>query len=177
MENLKLKTKHIDLDTLLSKIDNIQTTPTLGTLSANEIGAEKLGSSNLFNANALRTNVEQSVPPNGLPEAVDDQITIVQDSTVTYNVIQNDIDPDGDPLEVQTITNPKNGRATFKGVTITYKPNKGFVGTDSFTYVVIDGKGGRAFGRVTITITNKKVLNAENLISNSQHNGLIEGGF
>jgi hypothetical protein len=36
--------------------------------------------------------------------------------------------------------------------TITYKPRKGFEGTDRFTYTAADGKGGTATATVVITV-------------------------
>ncbi|WP_157902892.1 Ig-like domain-containing protein, partial [Streptomyces jeddahensis] len=36
---------------------------------------------------------------------------------------------------------------------ITYTPDPGFVGTDTFTYTISDGQGGQDTATVTITVT------------------------
>ncbi|MGH2669041.1 MAG: Ig-like domain-containing protein, partial [bacterium] len=38
--------------------------------------------------------------------------------------------------------------------TVTYTPVSWYVGTDSFTYAIADGKGGTASASVTVTMTN-----------------------
>ncbi|MEZ4674343.1 MAG: Ig-like domain-containing protein [Caldilineaceae bacterium] len=48
---------------------------------------------------------------------------------------------------------PSNGTATVENGQIVYTPNSGFVGTDSFNYIVADGKGGTATATVTVTVT------------------------
>src|SRR5205809_451989 len=55
----------------------------------------------------------------------------------------------------------RSGRSFGAGVAITadsrgvtYAPQAGFVGTDSFTYTVSDGHGGTATGRVTVLVSN-----------------------
>jgi hypothetical protein len=52
-----------------------------------------------------------------------------------------DVDPDGDNLRISSFSSPKNGRLEKVGTTgFRYKPNTGFVGTDSFLYQVTDGE-------------------------------------
>jgi len=58
-------------------------------------------------------------------------------------------------LTVEITLKPKNGSARVNtDNSVTYTPNKGFYGTDSFTYTAQDGKGGKATAVVTITVTN-----------------------
>ncbi len=86
------------------------------------------------------------------PKAVNDTATTTAGKAVTVNVLANDSDPDGDTLSVTANTNPTNGTVTRNGADFTYTPKAGFVGTDSFTYTISDGKGGTATGTVTITV-------------------------
>ena len=68
----------------------------------------------------------------------------------------NDSDLEGDTLQVTSVTMPSNGTAVIKSgsaTTITYTPNAGFHGYDSFTYVASDGNGGTDTGTVTFTVT------------------------
>jgi hypothetical protein len=46
-----------------------------------------------------------------------------------------------------------NGVVTTDGVTVTYTPNAGFGGVDSFPYTIGDGAGGAAAATVTVTVT------------------------
>ena len=56
-------------------------------------------------------------------------------------VLRNDQDVDGDPLSALLLDGPLHGSLTLNGDgSLTYQPEAGFVGTDSFTYKVSDGK-------------------------------------
>ncbi len=99
---------------------------------------------------AAQTNPDD---PNTPPVAVDDAVATQRDQPVTINVLGNDSDADGDPLTVSAIGAPLHGTATTDGQTITYTPNPNFVGVDSFTYTVLDGRGGAATATVTVTVS------------------------
>jgi VCBS repeat-containing protein len=85
----------------------------------------------------------------------DDTATVEANGSVTINVLANDSDPDGDPLTVQFIwVAPAHGQAIPNDdSTVTYKPAKDFVGTDTFQYFLSDGRGGNAEPTVTVTVT------------------------
>jgi hypothetical protein len=92
-------------------------------------------------------------PPNETPVAQDDSVSTNKNTAVTVNVLANDDDADGDLLTVAVTDPPTNGTATPNGDdTVTYTPNSGFVGTDSFRYEVTDGKGGQSGAMVTVTV-------------------------
>jgi len=79
---------------------------------------------------------------NSAPVAVDDSATTAQGVPVTIAVLGNDSDPDGDPLAVDSLTPPANGSAILNADhTVTYTPNPGFAGADSFSYSITDGSG------------------------------------
>ena len=71
---------------------------------------------------------------------------------VTISVLANDTDPDGDPLELQSVTQPDNGSLVKNGTSVTYTPNRDFHGADAFAYTVADGQGGTATSTITITV-------------------------
>jgi gliding motility-associated-like protein len=86
-------------------------------------------------------------PVNDQPVAVDDADTTDEDTPITVNVVANDDDPNDplgniDPATVDTIpgSGPANGSVTINNTTgeITYTPDPGFHGTDTFDYVVCD---------------------------------------
>jgi hypothetical protein len=90
---------------------------------------------------------------NRAPVAGDDTATTRRNERVTIHVLRNDTDPDGDSLRVTSATSPRTGTVTInRGRTITYRPQSGFTGTDSFTYTVDDGKGGTDEATVLITV-------------------------
>ena len=93
-------------------------------------------------------------PINDNPVAVDDASSTQQGSSVVISVLSNDNDLDGDSLSVQSVVQPANGTTAINpGGTISYTPNAGFTGIDTFTYTISDGNGGTATATVTITVT------------------------
>ncbi len=86
------------------------------------------------------------------PVANDDSATTDQDTAVTIDVLTNDTDVDEDTLTVDSATQPSNGTVVNNGTDVTYTPNAGFNGSDSFTYTVSDGNGGSDTATVTMTV-------------------------
>jgi len=82
------------------------------------------------------------------PHAQDDTATTNEDEAVTIDVLANDTDTEGDILSIDSVSNPANGTATTDGSTITYTPDTGFYGIDSFIYTITDG-----YNLVTATVT------------------------
>jgi len=80
-------------------------------------------------------------PVNNAPDAQNDSDSIEQDAALTLSVLENDSDPDDDPLFIESVTEPANGTVVNEGQQITYVPDEGFAGTDSFEYTVTDGSG------------------------------------
>ena len=93
-------------------------------------------------------------PVNESPAAVDDEAETEEDREVVIAVLANDTDPDGDPLEVETVSAAAHGatRITAEGG-VAYTPEPDYHGVDGFTYVVSDGAGETATGTVTVTVT------------------------
>ncbi len=107
-----------------------------------------------------------SVGPNGPPGrntppvAVDDAgpgfVTTSDLDFTTGNVIDNDIDPNDDPLVVTGVdTSATLGMAIDNGDgTFDYTPPPGYSGNDTFSYTVSDPAGGSDTATVTITVTD-----------------------
>lgn len=92
-------------------------------------------------------------PANRLPAAEADSATTAEGRAVTIAVLGNDSDPDGDALTLTGAGNGAHGTVTLNADgTLTYTPNAGFSGQDSFAYTVADGKGGTATAQVTIVV-------------------------
>ncbi len=99
----------------------------------------------------------QQIEPNNPPDAVDDAASTPEDTPVTIPVLDNDTDPDpDDQLTVIDVTQPANGEAAISGGgpdnQVTYTPNPGFSGIDSFDYTISDGRGGEDTARVTVDV-------------------------
>ncbi|MGH2749651.1 MAG: cadherin-like domain-containing protein [Actinomycetota bacterium] len=94
----------------------------------------------------------REAPANGPPVAEDDAAETDHGIPVTIDVLANDSDPDGDDLTIDSVTQPANGTATIDGSQITYTPDGGFAGPDSFTYTISDGKGGSDTATVIVTV-------------------------
>jgi len=101
---------------------------------------------------------------NQRPVANDDGATTKEDTSVGINALANDTDADGtlDPATVTITDQPMNGTVFDNGDgTVTYMPNAGFTGTDTFTYTVQDDLGATSNeGTVTITVEQDSYLTA-----------------
>ncbi len=95
-----------------------------------------------------------TVSPNATPVAQDDDVTTPEGTEILIEVRTNDVDLDGDMLEISAVTQPTNGSVVNNITDVTYTPNANFNGTDSFTYTVSDGNGGTDSATVTITVTS-----------------------
>jgi len=97
--------------------------------------------------------VTVTVSSNESPIAVDDTTNTPQDTPITIDVLQNDSDPDGDPLTISFVnTTGTIGSVINNTNTITYTPQAGFLGIDTFTYTISDGEEQSNPAIVTVTI-------------------------
>lgn len=93
------------------------------------------------------------IEPNQDPDANDDGAVTVSGAEVIIDVLANDSDPDGDVLTVTDPGSPTNGRVVLNGDgTITYIPDAGFTGVDTFTYTVSDPSGATDTATVSVTV-------------------------
>ncbi len=92
-------------------------------------------------------------PVNDPPTARPDQVKVKQGAAKTIHVLANDRDVDGDTLTITSVTTPAHGTAviTEAGRRIAYTPTAGYLGADTFNYVVSDGSLS-AVGSVQITV-------------------------
>ena len=91
--------------------------------------------------------------PNRPPRARNDDVDTNPDTPVTLDPLVNDDDLDGDPITLDSISQPSNGSAVINGDgTVTYTPAAGFIGNDTFTYTISDGRGGTDVGRIRVRV-------------------------
>ena len=90
---------------------------------------------------------------NPVPVAANDSTSTPLNTPVVIGVLGNDIDPDGDALNVSAVTQPAHGTVVINpDGTVTYTPTTGYVGPDTFTYSVSDGQGGVDTATVNVTV-------------------------
>lgn len=99
---------------------------------------------------------------NRMPDAVDDDALTSAGASVSIAALGNDSDPDDDTIFISSVTDPAHGAASHNGSSITYTPEAGFSGTDSFFYSISDGFGGSDIAKVTVTVNGAPLAIADN---------------
>jgi hypothetical protein len=110
----------------------------------------------------VRVAVVPRPTTNSPPVAVPDHVTVRIGTSVPIAVLDNDTDPDGDPLALlmegkDAPTQPRGGHVTAApdgspALILTVDPAAP-AGDVSFAYTAADGRGGSSRGIVTVTIT------------------------
>lgn len=91
--------------------------------------------------------------PNVAPSANGDTYFGIEDTPLNGNLLNNDLDVNGNPLTAAVLANPANGSVLINSNgSFTYTPNANFNGIDSFTYQANDGILNSAAGTVTISV-------------------------
>lgn len=90
---------------------------------------------------------------NDAPLAVDDVYSTDYETEITFDVLENDSDPNGDVLAVTEYTLPEVGTLTYEDGVFKYTPPAGFSGTVTFTYTVDDGSNNPNSSKATATVT------------------------
>ena len=90
---------------------------------------------------------------NDAPIAVDDEANALVDTPIDIPVLDNDSDPDGDDLTITISDEPSNGTATVANGLVNYIPDTGFIGVDSFEYVICDTGGLCDTALVVVTVS------------------------
>ncbi|XQW85201.1 Ig-like domain-containing protein [Thalassotalea piscium] len=95
------------------------------------------------------------------PNAVNDSYQLIEDQTLSVDVIngllKNDTDPDGGiiSVDINLINDPQNGSVILQSNgAFEYHPSANYNGTDQFTYQVINQNGLTSQAHVSLTITS-----------------------
>jgi uncharacterized protein YhjY with autotransporter beta-barrel domain len=92
-------------------------------------------------------------PPNSPPVAADDAASTIVDQPAVLDLLANDSDPDGDPIQVVSLTGALHGVVVANSTgQYVYTPDPGFIGVDGFSYTIGDGRGGES-NQAAVTIT------------------------
>jgi gliding motility-associated-like protein len=87
------------------------------------------------------------------PLAVNDDLWLKEDSSISGNVFDNDERLVDVPVVIHTNTNPEHGALAINpDGTFTYTPNKGYFGNDSFDYTLRDLDGDESTATVSIVV-------------------------
>ncbi|MBE0370359.1 Ig-like domain-containing protein [Pseudoalteromonas aurantia] len=88
---------------------------------------------------------------NDAPVANNDAATVIANSKITIEVLDNDTDVDGDVLTVKQAS-AMYGIVLNNGNSIEYQPNMGFDGADVIHYTIADKSGAQSSAQVNMTV-------------------------
>ena len=130
-------------------------TPNLGFVGTDKFAYAASDGLNKGNIAIVGINVME-VLENTLPVANNDYYEIDQDTTLKVlapGILKNDSDADGDKLTAVLQTDVSFGILVLNvDGSMSYTPKSGFVGSDSFTYIVSDGKSKSTTAKVVINV-------------------------
>ena len=90
---------------------------------------------------------------NNPPVAYDQAVSTDEDAPVAINLAASDAD--GDALSYQIVASPSHGSLSGTAPNLTYTPNPGYTGLDSFTFKANDGLADSNIATVTVNVTAK----------------------
>ncbi len=101
-------------------------------------------------------------PVNDPPVAIGDSLYAHSQVTSAFpaaGLLANDMDVDGDLLDISSVTSPSAAGAvvSLAGAVVNYDPPVNHAGADSFQYTVVDGKGGASSAQVSVTVVRPEV--------------------
>ena len=150
IEPALIKPQDPDSSVIYRRIDTLGSIqmPPLGRDLIDEEGAAILAEW----INSLPPTIDPSGNP---PTANNDDAVTVRERAITLLPLTNDLDVDGDTFSVHTSTEPQNGSAIWNSDnSILYTPNPDFIGTDQWTYQLIDSTGAFSeFATITVVVS------------------------
>ncbi|MFQ5569992.1 MAG: Ig-like domain-containing protein [Rhodothermales bacterium] len=167
--NLDVLDNDTDADDDALRVESIETAPENGTADilaqtviAYTPDADFTGADSLeyvvFDGKNGRDTVQVNITVNTPPVAVNDSTTTQPGKELNVDVLANDSDPEGGPLTIGGISmGPANGTAMINGNVISYTPQAGFAGSDTFDYVAADQLGGVDTASVFVQVNTPPV--------------------
>ena len=89
---------------------------------------------------------------NDAPETKPGTAEVMEDDSVTIDVVKNIKDIDGGTITLTHAT-AENGSVTIVDGKLVYTPNEDFNGTDTITYTITDGQGASVTEIITVTVS------------------------
>ena len=128
----------------------------LYTATAGYVGADSFTYTitDAFGAQATAAvNVTVQTRP---PVAVDDSVSVLEVVPTLISPLANDSDPAGDAISLLSLTQPAHGTAVDAGGNqVLYTGASGYVGSDTFTYTIVDAYGAQATATVNVSVLNQ----------------------
>jgi gliding motility-associated-like protein len=121
----------------------------------------------LSNVATVRISV---VNVNRRPVAVDDHVDLTTVSPVSIDVLDNDYDPDGDPLTIVSVTNPSKGSVKIENGEVIFTPEGSAAFTTSFSYTISDPGGLTDDALVTINYAIEELIVSQGFSPNGDGN-------
>ena len=122
-----------------------------------------------YDAAGNRTQQVIASGGSGSLTAVDDSVSTAVNTNANLDPRTNDLNPNGYTLDFTGTTNGSNGTVTAYSDSVTYHPNTGWTGTDTFTYSLTDHHGHAVTGTVTVTVgsTNRNpTASGDSIVTN-----------
>jgi hypothetical protein len=112
-------------------------------------------------------------PVDDAPVAVADSATVDQDSGANaIDVLANDTDLDGGAKSIAAVTQGAHGSVTIADSGVTYRPDAGYFGADSFSYTLDGG----SVATVAVTVNQVVAVNSIPVVDHNTGSTVIEGG-
>jgi VCBS repeat-containing protein len=128
-------------------------TPDTGYIGSDNFTYQASDGDKVSNVAIVAMTVEGA---NSAPSAANDQYTTDEDEPLSITapgVLDNDLDPEGNPLTAVLVSGPTHGQLTLNSDgSFTYTPDANYHGSDSFTYHNNDGFLDSNEATVTLTI-------------------------
>jgi hypothetical protein len=98
--------------------------------------------------------------PNEIPTVPAEQSILAdQDTSVLITLTANDAD--NDSLRFSIVNQPSQGSLSGTTPNLVYTPRQSYVGADSFTYKVNDGKADSNIGNITLNIRPQTIISRQ----------------
>jgi predicted esterase len=91
-------------------------------------------------------------PPSGIWAPVAQNQTVSTDANIDVDITLEAVDCDDEVLDYSIVDPPDQGDLTGTPPDVTYSPDPGYTGTDSFTFIANDGKSDSNIATVSINI-------------------------
>lgn len=129
----------------------IQYTPDLNYVGGDTFGYFACDTTNLCDNAVVYITIRDV---NTAPVAGNDTFSVPENVATFLPVAGNDYDLDGDPLTITVVSGARHGSTSVtNGTQIIYTPTPFYFGTDSFSYVICDNKGGCDTAMVFLNIS------------------------
>ena len=138
-----------------SRPNTVNTTGTTASVSGLVDGQTYYFAVRAVNTSGQQSNssseISYKVPANQAPVAAAKSVTTTENKAVA--ILLSASDPNGDALTYSIVSNPTMGKLSGTAPNLTYTPNAGVNGADSFTFRANDGKAYSNTATVSITVT------------------------